>query len=86
MNKKERDAYMRRMGIGPKETFSERYKREQDEAYDAVSLEAKQKFLDLMWLGKNVGEASKEAGISTDVGAQIILRNAVRTLPTKVVK
>ena len=37
-----------------------------------------------MWFGKNVGEASREAGITSEMGSQVILRNAVRTMPTTV--
>ena len=39
-----------------------------------------------MWAGKNVGEASKEVGIDSMMGAQIILRNAVSIMPTKAEK
>ena len=67
------------------ETMAEiQYKQDRD--YEAVSLEKKQQFLDLMWAGKNVGEASKIVGIDSSIGAQIILRNAVSVFPTKVEK
>jgi hypothetical protein len=56
---------------------------EREEKYNAVPLEKKQKFLDLMWEGKNVGQASEEAGIDLDIGAQVLLRNAVSVFPTK---
>lgn len=57
-----------------------------DAEYESISLEKKQKFLDLMWEGKNVGDASKEVGISSMMGAQIILRNAVQSMPRKAEK
>ena len=74
--------------LGMKTTAEAKAERQflEDQAYDAVSLEKKQQFLDLMWEGKNVGEASKIVGIDSMVGAQIILRNAVSVFPTKVEK
>jgi CRISPR/Cas system CMR subunit Cmr6 (Cas7 group RAMP superfamily) len=71
--------------LGMKTSEESRAERQymEDTAYAAISLETKQKFLDLMWSGKNVGEASKEVGIDSMMGAQIILRNAVGIMPTK---
>lgn len=43
---------------------------------DATPIEIRQKFLDLMWAGRNVGQASKEAGIEdTGIASQILLDN-----------
>lgn len=51
--------------------------------YKNTPLETKQKFLDIFNSGKNLGEAAKEAGISTDIAAQVIVRNLVGMYPTK---
>lgn len=51
--------------------------------YKNTPLEAKQKFLDIFNSGKNLGEAAHEAGISTDIAAQVIVRNLVGMYPTK---
>lgn len=73
-------------GMETTQEIRDRLQREQDEAYEAISLETKQKFLDLMWAGKNVGEASREVGIDSTIGAQIILRNAPKIFPTKAIE
>lgn len=74
--------------LGMKTASESKAEREylENAAYEAIPLEKKQKFLDLMWAGKNVGEASKEVGIDSMMGAQIILRNAVSIMPTKAEK
>lgn len=54
-----------------------------DKEYEAIPLEKKQRFLDLMHQGKTVGEAAQEVGIDSLMGAQVILRNAVEIMPTK---
>lgn len=74
------------LGLETEEETRERIKRELDEAYDAVPLETKQKFLDLMWSGKTVGEATRELNIDLMVGSQIIIRNANIMFPTKAIK
>ncbi len=78
------DKLFKQLGMETRAETEARLQWERDEAYNAVSLEKKQKFLDLMWEGKNVGQASAEVGIDSMVGAQIIIRNGNSTFPTKV--
>lgn len=49
-----------------------------------IAKEKKQQFPDLMWQGKNVGQASEIVGIDSSVGAQVIIRNAGSMFPIKV--
>ena len=77
------DKIYKHFGMETTQETRDRLQYEQDQAYEAVSLETKQKFLDLMWEGKNVGEAAEAVGIDSSIGAQIILRNAVSVVPTK---
>ena len=81
-----RDILFDKLGIETPEQFRERKDREMDEAYEAVPLDTKQRFLDLFNKGKTLGEAAQEAGIDMMVASQVILRNAVELIPTKAVK
>lgn len=78
------DNLYKKLGMETNAETKARLEWEREEKYKAVPLEKKQKFLDLMHSGKNVGQASAEAGIDSDIGAQVILRNAVSIFPTKV--
>ena len=42
---------------------------------DAVPQEVKQKYLDLLWAGKNIGDARAEVGISLNAATQITMDN-----------
>lgn len=64
------------LGIESPGAYKERRKRELDAEYASTPLETKQKFLDLMAEGRNLGQARTEANISIEVASQIILRNA----------
>jgi hypothetical protein len=79
------DKIYKKLGMETRAETTARLEWEREEAYKAVSLEKKQKFLDLMAQGKNVGEASDEVGIDSMIGAQIIIRNAdtISLWPTK---
>ena len=82
------DKLYTKLGMETHAETTARLEWEREEAYNAVSLEKKQQFLDLMNQGKNVGEASAIVGIDSMVGAQVIIRNAqtVSLFPTKVIK
>jgi len=70
-------------------TTDERMKMREDELdydYKNTPLEKKQKFLDLMQAGRNLGQAAAEAGITTEIAAQVIVRNTIDIWPTKAVK
>lgn len=55
-------------------TFKEKLK----EKVDNISIETKQKFLDLLHEGKTVGEAEKETGINeTIVSGEIVMQNII---------
>lgn len=62
-------------GIEPSHVVIARRKAEFEKEYAAVPLETKQKFLDHMAQGLNVGQARELVGVSLDVAAQIVLRN-----------
>lgn len=72
------------LGMETPDQWKARYEREQDEAYKAVPIEAKQKFLDLFNQGIPLGKAAEMAGIDSMIAAQVIVRNAVQLTPTKV--
>lgn len=80
------DKLFTKFGMETESETKARLEWEREEAYNSVSLEKKQQFLDLMWQGKNVGEASAIVGIDSMIGAQIILRNAGSMFPTKAEK
>lgn len=80
------DKLLKKLGYKTDDEIKAEIEYKLDRDYEAIPLETKQRFLDLMWEGKNVGEASAEVGIDSMMGAQIILRNAVSTMPTKAVK
>ena len=46
-------------------------------AAEALPQETRQKFLDLMWAGKTLGEAQRETGISFDAANGIVQMNIV---------
>lgn len=80
------DKLFTKLGMETSSETKDRLQWERDEAYNAVSIEKKQQFLDLMWKGKNVGQAAAEVGIDSMIGAEIIIRNGNSTFPTKVEK
>lgn len=84
--KLKRDILFAKLGIETPEQIEERFKKDMDDAYKAVPLETKQKFLDLFNKGVPLGKAADEVGIDHLIAAQVILRNAVELIPTKAVK
>ena len=80
------DRLMKRLG---RESFTERKLRKEDELeidYNEIPLETKQKFLDLFNQGIKLGEAAEKAGMDPMMAAQVIIRNAVGYIPSKVIK
>ena len=51
------------------------YKQKLKEKVASVPQETKQKFLDLMWAGKSVGEAKYECGLDLQVAGGILQEN-----------
>ena len=86
VKEKKLDVLYKKLGM---KTHTEHMQQIQDEKefdYANTSLEKKQKFLDLMNAGKNLGEAREIVGITFDVACMIIMKNAVEMFPTKVIK
>ena len=45
------------------------------DAYNATTQEERQKFLNLIWAGKTLGQAHEEVGISFDAALEIMTQN-----------
>lgn len=75
-----------KLGIETTEQTMARLKKEREDAYAAVPIEKKQMFLDLFNGGYKLGQAAEKAGIDIIVAAEVILKNAVELIPTKVIK
>lgn len=85
------DKLLKFFGIQTSEEWIRERKFKEDTEYNSIPLNIKQKFLDHMHNDRmNVGEASKACGISSDMGAQIIIRNGKHSTlemwPTKAIE
>ena len=62
------------------------FKISRDKEFDKIPLGTKQKFMDLIKEGKTIGEAKTEVGVSTEIGAEILVRqiNNIKVLSYKV--
>jgi len=78
LDKKEREAYLRKMGASTKDSRSweEKRKDELDSEYAKLTKEQKETFIKWLYTkGYNLGMAREKAGISMDMASQIIMRN-----------
>lgn len=60
---------------GCKQKFGKGYKERMEEAAENLGQEKRQRFMDLMHAGKNIGEASDIMAIDSGVGAAIVVMN-----------